>query len=428
MSGHGRCIQGVNGASPGARARGAATRERAIRSGASTHRGTLCYSFDFKLAVGTPVHAVRGGVVAAVVQHFSGGGAKAHLAPRANFVAVRHDDGSYARYYHLRTDGSLFKVGDSVEAGQHIAFSGNTGYTGGPHLHLDVVNLLPEETSRLRVVEPKSLARLVPSVAAAFSCLLPREGSMACVLRYEAAQSESAHPSREEEKNAPAPSSKKRPANFFVALADRDPACSFAQKVDQLAKRGAVAAIVANNRSGPEVFAMGGCERPSAIPCVLVSKEHGAWLKQALADHGGAVFVSLAAHPAVADVETLDAQLRELRKSATPRLARAETPLSFKYGPQLRYVTRTLPVEFANRAGAPFVPAQGVLYPRPTVFCRPCGAAPKKRRAPPAAVAEAARPPKPTSARTRDAEFPDDETQPTLSVAALELEPVRRLN
>ncbi|KAH8068074.1 peptidase [Aureococcus anophagefferens] len=302
MSGHGRCIQGVNGASPGAR-RAAPPRARAIRSGASTHRGTLCYSFDFKLAVGTPVHAVRGGVVAAVVQHFSGGGAKAHLAPRANFVAVRHDDGSYARYYHLRTDGSLFKVGDSVEAGQHIAFSGNTGYTGGPHLHLDVVNLLPEETSRLRVA---------------------------------------------------------------VALADRDPACSFAQKVDQLAKRGAVAAIVANNRSGPEVFAMGGCERPSAIPCVLVSKEHGAWLKQALADHGGAVFVSLAAHPAVADVETLDAQLRELRKSATPRLARAETPLSFKYGPQLRYVTRTLPVEFANRAGAPFVPAQGVLYPRPT--------------------------------------------------------------
>ena len=58
----------------------------------------------------------------------------------------------------------------------------------------------------------------MPSVAAAFSCLLPREGSMACVLRYEAAQSESAHPSREEEKNAPAPSSKKRPANFFVAL------------------------------------------------------------------------------------------------------------------------------------------------------------------------------------------------------------------
>ena len=91
-------------------------------------------------------------------------------------------------------------------------------------------------------------------------------------------------------------------------------------------------------------------------------------------------------------------------------------------------MTRTLPVEFASRAGAPFVPAQGVLYPRPTVFCRPCGAAPKKRRAPPAAVAEAARPPKPTSARTRDAEFPDDETQPTLSVAALELEPVRRLN
>ena len=50
----------------------------------------LCYSFDFKLAEGTPVLAVRGGTIAAVVTHFSGGGAKAHLAPRANFVAVRH--------------------------------------------------------------------------------------------------------------------------------------------------------------------------------------------------------------------------------------------------------------------------------------------------------------------------------------------------
>lgn len=77
VSGHGRCIQGVNGL--------------------STHRGTLAYSFDFKLAVGTPVRAVRAGWAVAAVSHFTAGGARAHLAPRANFVAIKHVDGSYAR-------------------------------------------------------------------------------------------------------------------------------------------------------------------------------------------------------------------------------------------------------------------------------------------------------------------------------------------
>ena len=141
--------------------------------GGATHRGTLCYSFDFKLAVGTPVLAARGGTIAAVVDHFRGGGAKAHLAPRANFVAVRHSDGSYARYYHLKEKGSLYKVGERVGRGQQIAWSGNTGYTGGPHLHFDLVNLLPEETSTLRIVSPKHCRKRLQSVAAAFSCELP---------------------------------------------------------------------------------------------------------------------------------------------------------------------------------------------------------------------------------------------------------------
>ena len=388
--------------------------------------------------------AVRSGVVAAAVTHFSGGGAKAHLAPRANFVAVRHSDGTYARYYHLRTAGSLLKVGDTVEAGQHIAWSGNTGYTGGPHLHLDVVNLLPEETSRLRVVEPKSLARLIPSVAAAFSCLLPRDGAPACVLRYESAAScaqgatyaaaaGGGPPSADEpQKFANAADGKSplnagttkrtklRPDAYFIALADRDPAASFAQKVDQLAKRGACAAIIANNRSGPEVFAMGGCEKPSAIPCVLVSKEHGAWLKQALSDHNSRVFVSLGAHPAVRGVATLEDQIADLRHRGPAHLADAETPLSFKYGPRLQYVTRTLPVEFLANYGMPFVPMQGVLYPRPSVSCRPCCMHPKRQKGRGGAGTLAlnahhghsggasSKALKPTSARTRDSDRTSD--------------------
>ena len=107
---HGKCIQGNNGA--------------------STHRGTLSYGFDFLMDVGSPVLAARKGVVAAAVQHFGEGGGDSRFAPRANFVAIRHGDGSYSRYYHLKKNGVLVRVGERVSAGQPIALSGNTGFTG----------------------------------------------------------------------------------------------------------------------------------------------------------------------------------------------------------------------------------------------------------------------------------------------------------
>jgi murein DD-endopeptidase MepM/ murein hydrolase activator NlpD len=51
---------------------------------------------------------------------------------------VQHVDGSVARYIHLQKRGALVKLGDEVRQGQRIALSGNTGQTGGPHLHFDV--------------------------------------------------------------------------------------------------------------------------------------------------------------------------------------------------------------------------------------------------------------------------------------------------
>jgi murein DD-endopeptidase MepM/ murein hydrolase activator NlpD len=43
-----------------------------------------------------------------------------------------------ALYAHLAAGGVLVRVGEHVEAGQHIGLSGNTGYSTAPHLHFAV--------------------------------------------------------------------------------------------------------------------------------------------------------------------------------------------------------------------------------------------------------------------------------------------------
>lgn len=103
-----------------------------------SHRGIEQYAVDFKMPVGTPVHAARGGIVARVVESNDKGCWEDGCGRFANFIVVMHSDGTTGEYYHLQKDGALVAVGDRVEAGQHIGLSGNTGHTTMPHLHFAV--------------------------------------------------------------------------------------------------------------------------------------------------------------------------------------------------------------------------------------------------------------------------------------------------
>jgi murein DD-endopeptidase MepM/ murein hydrolase activator NlpD len=87
---------------------------------------------DFRAAVGTPIYAAGDGIVEGI-------GDTDKTCPKASFgkwVFIRHTNGLATAYGHL----SLIKAyeGQKVQAGDLIAYSGNTGHSTGPHLHLTV--------------------------------------------------------------------------------------------------------------------------------------------------------------------------------------------------------------------------------------------------------------------------------------------------
>lgn len=85
------------------------------------HKGT-----DFRAAEGTPVYAMNSGVVR-LVREFRNYG---------NTIIIDHGQGLLTLYLHL----SEFAVqqGDTVQKGDIIGKSGQTGYANGAHLHLSI--------------------------------------------------------------------------------------------------------------------------------------------------------------------------------------------------------------------------------------------------------------------------------------------------
>jgi murein DD-endopeptidase MepM/ murein hydrolase activator NlpD len=109
-------------------------------NGSFTHNGNQAFAFDLGAAAGTDILAARGGKVLAVREDQSG---NSYADPNctscgANFVQVRHDDGSVGTYLHMPTNGVSVAVDQRVERGTVLGQVGNTGYSTGPHVHFQV--------------------------------------------------------------------------------------------------------------------------------------------------------------------------------------------------------------------------------------------------------------------------------------------------
>jgi virginiamycin B lyase len=119
--------------------------------------------YDYYATLSTPVKAAASGVV---VNNGSGSAADARCVPTNisscsafNYVGIDHGNGYISQYGHLSTVSVT--PGQSVTQGQQIGLSGDTGVSGHPHLHFEVIKLIPgysaqnyADPARYAVVDP----------------------------------------------------------------------------------------------------------------------------------------------------------------------------------------------------------------------------------------------------------------------------------
>jgi murein DD-endopeptidase MepM/ murein hydrolase activator NlpD len=111
--------------------------------GEMSHKGLSAYAVDFPVPVGTPIYAARDGIVVGSEGSSNVGGASVEYRQYANYVIIEHSDGTMGNYYHLKQGGAVAVIGQKVSKGDLIGYSGNTGYSSGPHLHFSVSKVDP---------------------------------------------------------------------------------------------------------------------------------------------------------------------------------------------------------------------------------------------------------------------------------------------
>lgn len=103
--------------------------QRAYRS--KVHNG-----MDFRAPLGTPIYTVHDGEVT-TVDNNDRGTSRWNKYQYGLYVLIKHDNNLSSLYAHLSR--AIVKRGETVKRGDLIGYSGNTGYSFGPHIHLTVL-------------------------------------------------------------------------------------------------------------------------------------------------------------------------------------------------------------------------------------------------------------------------------------------------
>lgn len=101
-----------------------------------SHTGLGAWAWDFGMPIGTPVLAAHVGTVRLVKGNSTVGGCSSAFANDANFVIVDQGNGYESLYLHLSS--VAVATGTSVSRGDLVGYSGQTGWSCGPHLHFQI--------------------------------------------------------------------------------------------------------------------------------------------------------------------------------------------------------------------------------------------------------------------------------------------------
>ncbi len=105
-------------------------------NGSFSHRGIN--AIDFRMPEGTKVYAARGGRVIRIKEDSNIFCPNQSCSKYANYIMIYHFDGTIGEYHHIQKNGVVVDEGDVITIGQHIGYSGNTGFSTEPHLHFQV--------------------------------------------------------------------------------------------------------------------------------------------------------------------------------------------------------------------------------------------------------------------------------------------------
>lgn len=96
------------------------------------------FALDFEMPEGTPVHAIRSGQIFDIKLDGNQACEEPACERYSNYIYVLHYDGTVALYKSLMPNCTDKVIGDFINVGERIAYSGFTGQAKAPHLHVEV--------------------------------------------------------------------------------------------------------------------------------------------------------------------------------------------------------------------------------------------------------------------------------------------------